>query len=153
MSTVTNPVIFIPDDVATSLKGFGGNPNPLFRAVNELVRDRITTWDAVRCASHNLHSGVFKFAYIRHVDAFGRYSQKGGCTVVFQLPVCKTHRMLTIATSWCNNKDTFNPKLGRLLAAINYVHAHTIQVRLREQGGYTRQLKDLFENLVQEYGG
>lgn len=145
------PDLLIPADVVEEIEKTLGNPKAIIPVIHEMVNSGKTTWDAVRCALHNLRDGVLKFTYVRPLNDFGNAMPKGGCAVVFQLPPRKTDRILTIATSWCHDRDTFNPKLGRLIAAIHYVHDRTTQLRLPSKGKYSSQLKSILNPCVNNF--
>lgn len=135
--------IFVPADVIELINGYLGKTNNIIPVLFHMVDQGQLTWDAVRCAIHNLETGYLKFTYVRKFGDDG-VEPKGGCTVVFATPEHLSNTVLTVAISWCNEKDTFYPKLGRLLAAINFVRNHTVQIRLMEQGRWSEQLKYIF---------
>lgn len=77
---------------------------------------------------------------------------KSGLTIVYyrvQNRWDTKNNFVKISTAWCHKNDYFNPKLGRLLAAINFVRGEHTSIRLPIKGRYTSQLRVLFTPLVQ----
>lgn len=148
------PVLDIPEDVAVEINKVFGKRHHLLPKVHGMVHSQQTTWDAIRCAVHNIESGFLHTVHIRPIgwnkDGEEAILAKGGCTIVFAIPP-RRGNMVTVAVVWCNETDTFNPKLGRLLAAHNYIHHHTIQIRLPEKGRYSSQIKNIFSLMVQGF--
>ena len=148
MNAPNKPILIIPDDVVSAVTRVFGNNTTILPFIHDLVHAQVETWNAIRGALDNLENGYLQTTHVRPKDFLDdKISPKGGCTIVFAIPPRRAN-MITIAVSWCHEKDTFDPKLGRMLAALNYTHNRCIQMRLPHKGNYSRQLKFIFQNTV-----
>lgn len=86
---------------------------------------------------------------LRSPDIASQYSHNGGAVFAWRRPA-SGDLMLTVAVSWCHEREQFDATLGRYLAMQNYNAGKTIMLRLPmdKPGAYSKALKTLFKSCV-----